>query len=125
MANQQTLNSLGIRDLLRNWGNRNGIHLYDFDQDVFAVPVCAPNGSYLTSCICILCRPGKGPIENGRMFPRACDGILNMGNGWYVLAVEFNNTMTPAQLNDELTKAHQKLFDHIKEKETRINAGTL
>ena len=87
----------------------DGIEMYDFGDSTTMMPVPDFEGSYLTTSMCVLCRPGTGSFEWRVPFDRA-KGLTELPNGWKFINVEFTPTTTPEELQKKLVEAKDKLL---------------
>lgn len=107
--------------VLEAWANddHGEVKVHDFggSRTVLPVPDMA-SGSYLTSSICILTLPGKDQIDplpkllelRNKQDRRESHGVIDMDNGWKIIAVEFHNGTTPTELIAALEKAKETLL---------------
>lgn len=107
----RTLNP--IFQILEAWNEEQEgpVRLYDFGDGQTNMPIPDPvSGSYLTSSICMLYVQGKGQLPKGMLFPRAADGIQELGDGWKFVAIEIGYQWTPEQMLTALVDAKEKLL---------------
>jgi len=90
----------------------DGIQMYDFGDSTTTMPVpdFSGEGSYLTTSMCVLCKPGTGKFEWQIPFGRGNKDVVELSNGWKFLSVEFDITTTPEELKKKIYEAKDKLL---------------
>jgi hypothetical protein len=111
-----SLNPIG--EITREWAERNlkgPVRMYDFGDGSTVMPLYdLGSASYLTASICYLYLEGKGPLKQGQRLPRCEeDKVMDFGNGWKFLPLEFGYQTKPEQLHEALEKAKARLLQEI------------